>query len=398
MRALERGEIGADDPALMHHLERCIWCQGCETSCPSGVQYHEGIGEARQLLARKRPLPRSARLLLSVFGSRALYTVAFTLGRWLRGTGLPALWPRSAPFGRAMNLLNGSAPVASKAARRQGGKGLSGGKASGRTSSGAAPTHRGTVVFFDTCTMPTLFPHVQAAAVRTLEANGYEVRRARAPQGCCGAPHDHEGDRDQARRMAEANLGLLHDADYIVNTSAGCGAQLREYGDLLQTSDAADFSARVRDVSELLAAAGPRVGAELDLDVAYDAPCHLQHAQRVHTQPLAVLHSIPGLRVRLLPGYDQCCGSGGLYSFTQPDLASDVLSAKIKAIEEAVPRPAYVLTGNPGCIMQIGAGLRTARLPIGVMHPVELLDWSYRRGGFYPAGGPWPMTGWNPLG
>jgi glycolate oxidase iron-sulfur subunit len=271
-----------------------------------------------------------------------------------------------------MSMLNASSPVRNRPRADP--------KA---TITSVLPAHRGTVVFFDTCTMPTLFPHVQAAARRVLAANGYEVRHATSLQGCCGAPHDHEGQREHAKHMAWANLGLARETDYIVNTSAGCGAQLREYGDLLQTSAAADFSSRVRDVTELLAAAGPRIGAALDLDVAYDAPCHLQHAQRVHEQPLAMLRSIPGLRVHLLPGYDQCCGSGGLYSFTQPELGTQVLDAKIRAIAEASPRPRYVLTGNPGCIMQIGAGLRAAGLPIEAMHPVELLDWSYQRGGLY---------------
>lgn len=363
MRALERGEIGADDPALVSHLDRCIWCQGCETVCPSGVQYHEGIGEARAMLAQRRHLAPADRLALRIFGSKPLYSIVFTLGRLLRATGIPSLWPRSAPLGQAMSMLAASVPARRRVPARRG--------------NGTAAPHRGTVVFFETCTMPTLFPHVQAAARRVLEANGYEIRAATAAQACCGAPHDHEGQRDRAKRMAEANLGIARDADYIVNTSAGCGAQLREYGDLLQTSAAADFSARVRDVTELLAAAGPRPGGALDWDVAYDAPCHLQHAQRVHQQPLAVLRAIPGLRLHLLPGYDQCCGSGGLYSFTQPELAAQVLEAKIRAIAAAAPRPSYVVTGNPGCLMQIGAGLRAAGLPIGVAHPVELLDWSY---------------------
>ncbi len=362
MRALERREIAADDPALVNHLERCIWCQGCESVCPSGVQYHEGIGEARAIIAAERK-HRGGGLAMPVFGSKPLYSLVFTMGRLLRNLGLPSLWPRQAPLGRAMALLAASAPAAPIVGRTR-----------KRTPS---QPHRGTVVFFETCTMPTLFPHVQAAARRVLEANGYEVRAATGYQACCGAPLDHEGRRDEAKRMAQANLGLARDADYIVNTSAGCGAQLREYGDLLQTGAAVDFSARVRDVTELLAAAGPRPGGPLELDVAYDAPCHLQHAQRVHEQPLAVLRSIPGLRLQLVPGYDQCCGSGGLYSFTQPDLAAQVLDAKIQALAAASPRPAYVVTGNPGCLMQIGAGLRAARVPIGVAHPVELLDWSY---------------------
>ena len=115
----------------------------------------------------------------------------------------------------------------------------------------------------------------------------------------------------------------------------------------------------------------------------YDAPCHLQHAQRVHDAPLAVLRAIPGLRLRVLPGSDKCCGSAGIYSVLHPDMARAVLDDKIADIAAAVPRPEFVATGNPGCLMQIGAGVAAAGLDIRVAHPVELLDESYRRAGFY---------------
>ncbi len=133
-------------------------------------------------------------------------------------------------------------------------------------------------------------------------------------------------------------------------------------------------------MTEVLAAAGPRPGGALELDVVYDAPCHLQHAQRVHDAPLAVLGAIPGLRLRLLPGSDKCCGSAGIYSVLHPAMARAVLDAKIAGIAAATPRPSLVTTGNPGCLMQIGAGLVAAGLDIQVVHPVELLDQSLREG------------------
>jgi glycolate oxidase iron-sulfur subunit len=168
----------------------------------------------------------------------------------------------------------------------------------------------------------------------------------------------------------------------VVN-SAGCGALLKDYGHLLGDARGAAFGARVRDVTELLAAAGPRPGGTLETEVVYDAPCHLQHAQRVQEAPLAVLRAIPGLRLRLLPGSDKCCGSAGIYSVLQPAMARSVLDAKIADVAAAAPRPEVVATGNPGCLMQIGAGLAAAGLDIRVAHPVELLDESYRRGGVY---------------
>jgi glycolate oxidase iron-sulfur subunit len=231
--------------------------------------------------------------------------------------------------------------------------------------------------------MNALFGHVHQATKRTLEVNGYRVVEARG-QACCGALHEHAGDVGGARSLAAANVAALEGkADFIVVNSAGCGALLKDYGHLLGTDAAARLGARVRDVSELLAEKGPRPGAPIGLEVAYDAPCHLQHAQRVHRAPLAMLEAIPGLRVRILPGSDRCCGSAGIYSVLRPAMARAVLDSKIASVGEARPRPDLVVTGNPGCLMQIGAGLRAARLPIGVAHPVELLDLSYDEAGFY---------------
>jgi glycolate oxidase iron-sulfur subunit len=231
--------------------------------------------------------------------------------------------------------------------------------------------------------MDTLFAHVHAATRRALEANGYEVREVTG-QGCCGALHEHAGDRDSAAALASQNVAaLLDSADYIVVNSAGCGALLKDYGHLLGTDAGWRFGAKVRDVTELLAEQGPRPGAPLGLEVAYDAPCHLQHAQRVHAAPLAVLRAVPHLDVRLLPGSDRCCGSAGIFSLLQPEMARAVLADKVAALGSARPALDLVATGNPGCLMQIGAGLRAAGLDISVAHPVEVLDWSYEAAGVY---------------
>jgi glycolate oxidase iron-sulfur subunit len=234
--------------------------------------------------------------------------------------------------------------------------------------------------------MDTLFGHVHDATRRTLEANGYTVVEPEG-QACCGALHEHAGDRAAAEALARINVSALAEsADYIVVNSAGCGALLKGYGHLLGTDAAAALAGRVRDVSELLAEAGPRRGGALPLDVAYDAPCHLQHAQRVQAPALAVLGAIPELRLRLLASSDKCCGSAGIYSVLRPAMARAVLDLKLESFAAAAPVPAVVTTGNPGCLMQIGAGVRAAGLPIRVVHPVELLDESYRVGGVYRSG------------
>jgi glycolate oxidase iron-sulfur subunit len=377
MRALERGEMGADDPALIEHLDACLGCRGCEPACPSGVGYGRGLEAAREQLYAQRGLSPLARLVLGVFRYGGLWRPLFTVARAFRATRLPSLLAGSGRVRFGMGMLAASAETT----ERDEWAASSPSSPSIPPSPSSAPSP--TVALFRGCVMDTLFGHVHDATTRTLEANGYRVIEVPG-QVCCGALHEHAGDRGGARALAAANVeALAGQADFVVVNSAGCGALLKDYGHLLGTERAMELGRRVRDVSELLAERGPREGAPLDLEVAYDAPCHLQHAQRVHEAPLALLRAIPGLRLRLLPGSDRCCGSAGIYSVLRPQMARAVLEHKIAGLEAAQPRPNLVVTGNPGCLMQIGAGLRAADLPIGVAHPVELLDLSYSSAGYY---------------
>jgi glycolate dehydrogenase iron-sulfur subunit len=373
MRALERGEIGTDDDALVQHLDACLGCRGCEPVCPSGVGYGRGLETAREQLYAARGLSPMAAVVLAVFRMERIWRPLFMLGKALRATGIPRLLAGGGRFGFGMGMLAASEPPLQVGERQR----VKRGPVAARSPS--PPT----VALFRGCVMDGLFDHVHAATRRTLEANGYAVLE---PEGqvCCGALHEHAGDRASARALARENLAAFAEsADYIVVNSAGCGALLKDYGHLLGGDAAAAFGAKVRDVAELLAATGPRPGGPLPLDVAYDAPCHLQHAQRVHAAPLAVLGAIPSLRLRVLPGSERCCGSAGIYSLVRPAMARAVLDMKIESFAAADPVPDIVATGNPGCLMQIGAGIRAAGLPIRVMHPVELLDESYRSGGVY---------------
>lgn len=384
MRALERGEIGPTDAALLQHLDACLGCVGCEPVCPSGVGYGRGIQTAREQLFGTRRLPPLAAAVLAVFRRDWLWRPAFTLARWLRATGLPATFAGGGRAGFGMGMLAASAPAT---APNRNGAGPALAQSATRGSAGGAATSAAiaapTVALFRGCVMDTLFAHVHDATRRTLEANGYRVVEVEG-QVCCGALHEHAGDRAAAEALARQNVeALTGSADWIVVNSAGCGALLKAYGPLLDTDAAAALAGKVRDVSELLAERGPRPGGELSLEVAYDAPCHLQHAQRVHAAPLAVLEAIPGLGLRVLPSSDKCCGSAGIYSVVRPAMARAVLDLKIESFAAATPHPDVVATGNPGCLMQIGAGLRAAGLPIRVMHPVEILDESYRVGGLY---------------
>jgi len=362
MRALERGEIPPDDAALLQHLDACLGCRGCEPVCPSGVGYGRGLEAARELLVRQRGLGALARTVLAVFRRSWIWRPLFGAARALRRSGLATALAGGGRFGFQMGMVAATESPPRHIAT----------SARGDT----APRDGPSVALFRGCVMDSLFDHVHLATRRTLERNGYRVVEVTG-QGCCGALHEHAGDRPGAMALARENVAAFPETDFIVVNSAGCGALLKDYGHLLGDTAGARFGERVRDVTELLAERGPVPGGALELDVVYDAPCHLQHAQRIQSPPLAVLGAIPGLRLRLLPGSERCCGSAGIFALLEPAMSRQVLDAKIREIAEASPRPSLVVTGNPGCLMQIGAGLRAAGLPIRVAHPVELLDWSY---------------------
>jgi glycolate oxidase iron-sulfur subunit len=370
MRALASGALAPTDPSLVNHLDRCLGCRGCEPACPSGVAYGAGLTVAREHLAEAGGLPWTARIILRIFSTPMLWRPLLTMARWFRATGIPRALSGSGRLPFSMAMLAATAPQPHRAPAP-------------RPRPPQASRNGRTVALFTGCVMDTLFSHVHDAARRTLEANGYRVVEVRA-QRCCGALHEHAGDHAGAVQLARHNLAAFQGtADFIAVDSAGCGALLKEYGRLLGTGEASAFSARVLDVSELLAAEGPRPAGPFEVDVAYDAPCHLQHAQGVHAAPLALLHAVGGLRLRELPGADRCCGSAGIYSLLEPSLSRDVLETKLRTIRDADPMPTVVVTGNPGCLMQIGAGLIADGLAVRVAHPVELLDAAYQSSGVY---------------
>lgn len=370
MRGLERGQISPDDPALRQHLDACLGCRGCEPVCPSGVGYGRGLEAARELLVQHHGLRPLARLVLSVFGSTFLWRPLFGLTKMFRGLGIPERLSGKGRFGFGMGMVASTKPE-------------EGSEAGPRHALAPTPANAQTVALFRGCVMQGLLSHIHDATRRTLEVNGYRVTEV-AGQVCCGALHEHAGDRKNAERLARQNLKAFGDqADFIVINSAGCGALMKDYGHRLGSPEGKSFGAKVKDVTELLAQSDLKRGGSLALDVAYDAPCHLQHAQRVQEAPLTVLRAIPDLRLQVLPGSDRCCGSAGIYSMLEPEMSRAVLDAKVQSFIEASPQPAIVATGNPGCLMQIGAGVRAAGLAIRVVHPVELLDWSYAKAGLY---------------
>ena len=383
MRALADGAVALDDDAVGTHFDRCLGCRACETACPSGVPYGRLLEATRATMAAARPQPFVARAMLAVFARPALLALAMAVARAWRSTGLPALLARlPGRIGLAHAMLASTAPV-SLGAARQGGARTSAavGDPSLRSHSGAAPA-RERVALLDGCVMHGLFGHVNRATARVLSHNGYTLVAATA-QGCCGALHAHAGEADAARNLARTNIAAFEQcgAALVAVNSAGCGAMMKEYGHLLADDPAwrdraSAFAARVRDASELLAAAGPRRGAPLPLRVAVDFPCHQQHAQRIVREPAAVFAAIPGLDAVPLVDADQCCGSAGIYNLLEPEVARLVLEPKLAQV--AATGAKLVATGNPGCLLHIGGGLRRTGSRVRTVHPIELLDESYR--------------------
>ena len=374
MRAFERGELSSSDQGLAYHLDRCLGCRGCEPVCPSGVAYGDGLEEARARLVEARGIPRLARLALSALTNPMTSRPVYALARLLRDSGLAGTLAGKGRFGFAMGML----AATGRTRADEGGRGRSG--ASSSDSVRLRPSS--SAFLFRGCVMQGLFSHVHDATIGTLGVNGYAVHEV-SSQVCCGALHAHAGLREGARALARQNIAAFASSTSpIVVNSAGCGAQLKAYGHLLDGAlEAARFAARVLDVTELLADRGPAPGAPLELRVQYDAPCHLLHAQRIAEPPLAVLRAIPGADVRLTVDSAQCCGSAGLYSTLEPELSRTVLAPKVERI--LADPPDILATANPGCVMQLGAGLRAAGAEIPVRHPVELLDRSYRAAGRY---------------
>lgn len=365
MKSIVEGTLAVDDADVRTHIDQCLGCRACETACPSGVPYGHLLEATRATLTDVKPNPPIARLILFVFARRGLTRLAMLGGRIARGTRLSWLLSRlPGRLGFSMAMLESTRSPLKRRKYEATGDGS-----------------RGSTALLTGCVMEGLYSDTNRATGRTLTVNGY--RMVTTPgQRCCGALHAHAGDDDTARALARANVAAFEKsgADYVVANAAGCGAMMKEYGQLLADDPAwheraVAVSARVRDVSELLAEAGPRPGAELSMTVAYDAPCHLLHAQRVAAPPLAVLAAVPGLARVPLEGSEHCCGSAGIYNLIEPDVSDRVLAPKLANI--SATSASLVATGNPGCLMQIGAGLRQARMKARVVHPVDLLDASY---------------------
>ncbi len=366
MRALAEGRVH-DVDAIRPFLDRCLDCRACETACPSGVRYGEALEGTRAAIEQRAPArglrARFVRFVLwhliarqrRLRGLMSVLRAADVLGlRWL-STQLRLL-PRS------IALLAPRIPPANERAPLP----------SGLHVPPAGVKRRGVrIALFTGCVMEPLFGHVNRATLRVLLANGFDVDVPPA-QRCCGALLVHAGRPDLARSLARANVAAFAGANVIVDNAAGCGAAMKQYGHLLGDGDGAAFAAKCRDVCEFLAEVGlTAVPAPLRARVAYDDPCHLCHGQGVRSQPRALLQQVPGLELVLHARPEDCCGSAGIYNLLQPELAAEIGRRKVESLLRA--RADLVVTGNPGCLLQIRGHLTRAGSRISVRHPIELL-------------------------
>jgi glycolate oxidase iron-sulfur subunit len=380
MKLVAKGRL---QPAeIAEQLDFCLGCRACETVCPAGVKFgrlleagREQTGEAKQLTPWRRRQQRIfySGLLLHLKRLDLLVDLLWLYQasglRWfVRKSHLLRLFSETLP-GVELLLPDLPPPRIRQRLREQ-------------TPAEGCEQHR--VGFLAGCIMRSVFARTNAATVRVLANNGCRVITPR-DVGCCGALHAHHGDLAAARQMARDNIRAFTDYDLeaVIVNAAGCGAMLKEYGQLLATDAlyaerAAAFSAKVKDISEFLAGLtlNPRM-ARLPLRVAYDDPCHLLHGQGISHEPRQLLRQIPGVELVPFKEADWCCGSAGTYNLTQPAMSRRLLDRKMQHI--AAIEPEVIATGNPGCLLQLGWGVKRAGLRAEVVHPIDLLDRAYQR-------------------
>lgn len=358
--------------AMVTHFDRCLGCMACVTSCPSGVRYDRLIETVRPQVERNFDrTPRERLLRKAVFGAfthpgrmRALVPLVSASRR----LGLTRL-ARSERVGRRWPRLASLASLAPDVGARDAFARLPGFVP-------AAGPRRGLVGLLQGCVQRAFFPRVNAATARVLSAEGYDVAAPKLPS-CCGALMMHTGYEEEAKEHARRAIEIFEDCDYVVVNAAGCGSAMKDYGFLFEDDQkwagrAASLSAKVRDVSELLAVEPRAPRHPVRLTIAYHDACHLAHAQQIRNQPRDLLRSIPDLELVEPDEWAVCCGSAGIYNLLEPEAARAL--GERKAANLMATEPDAIAAGNPGCTLQIRAHLARAGSPVPVYHPIELLE------------------------
>jgi glycolate oxidase iron-sulfur subunit len=359
-------------PAMATHWDRCLGCMACVTACPSGVRYDRLIEATRPQVERNHD--RSARerlvrrLLFATFthpGRVRALAPLLSASRRLGARGLGRRLPDSSLVAALLRL----APEVDA-------------RAAGRRLRETIPprgARRARVGFLQGCVQRVFFHDVNVATVEVLATAGCEVFAPRDVR-CCGALMLHSGYEPEALALAKKLVLAFADCDFVAVNAAGCGSSMRDYGHLLAddpewAARARSFSAKVRDVTELLAELGgiaPR--HPVPLRVAYHDACHLAHAQRVRAQPRALLAAVPELELVEPPEWEICCGSAGVYNLLQPEAGAELGRRKAKNL--LATEADAIAAGNPGCTLQISTYLEEAGRPLPVYHPMELVRMS----------------------
>ena len=374
MRKMHEGSLSPQDADVTRHLDLCLGCRACETACPSAVPYGRLLETARERINREKVRPRptdwSRWALLDTLTQPVKMTVAMQAAQAVTQGTVPASAVRLLSGNRAANGQQTVLPETISLPLPP-------------SVTPAVGTKRARVGVLAGCAMRVLFGDVNADTVKILAANGCEVLVNRR-QGCCGALHGHNGYGDEAKSLARGLIDAFSPfdgLDAIVVNSAGCGSMMKEYRQLLSddplyASKAADFAAKVRDVSEYLHELGwvapLKSLSETAVTMTYHDACHLAHGQQIREAPRALLSLLPNVQWAHLTESEVCCGSAGIYNFTEPDMAKRLQVRKLENI--LATGASVVATGNPGCLSWIKAGLQERSLPeIRVAHPVTLL-------------------------
>jgi glycolate oxidase iron-sulfur subunit len=383
IKALAEGRTALTDTTVLH-LSLCLDCRACETVCPAGVPYGRLIEAAKAEIEHARPGSPARRLFRwlnfgLLLGHPRVLALAAAALRFYQVSGLQALVRRS----RLVRLLPGTLPawealLPSLPPRHE--------RAPLPSYVMAEGARRARVALLTGCVQSVVFGAHNRATARVLAKNGCDVIVPEG-QGCCGALNAHGGDHARALEMSRRTIEAFEAtrADAVIVNTSGCGAHMKGYGALLAgdpawAERARRFAASVQDLSEFLAKTplAPPL-RPVALRVTYHDPCHVVHGQKIRKEPRQLLAQIPGLTVVDLAESDWCCGSAGIYNLTQPEMAGRLLERKIRHVLETGAEA--VVTANPGCILQIQAGLRARGAEVPVLHLVELLDRAYGRAG-----------------
>ena len=364
--------------AYQEHIDLCLACRGCETACPSGVKYGRLIEAARADIEQRTTRPLFTRIARKIvfdvlLPSRTMLKLAGA-GLWMyQRSGVRRLVRASGILKGRLGDVESLAPtVETPFFYRYMGRVF---PAQGERK------HR--VVLLSGCIANLCFARLNEATVRVLQANGCEVT-IHDGQTCCGALHVHAGLRNRARVLARKNIDALADAgfDAILTNAAGCGSTLKEYDELLEhdpayAEPAKKFVGLMKDVTEFLASIelNPRMG-EVPGVVTYQDSCHLAHGQRIRSSPRELLRGVPGLTLKEMPMSDLCCGSAGIYNVVHTDMALALLDKKMQCVNST--RAGRIVTANPGCMLQLRAGVTRHGHGQQVSHVVEILDEAYR--------------------